>query len=67
MDSRWACGPLAVGKREGRRNEDCELGIDLNYFRYVRHIQVGEPLVPRNFVSESCRGILTLAKHRSQW
>ena len=44
MDSRWSCGRLALGEGDQNRPEDCELGIDLHYFRYVRQIQFGEPL-----------------------
>lgn len=41
MESRWACGPLAMGSRFFRF-EDCDLDISLNYYRYVRQIQIGE-------------------------
>eukprot|EP00904_Undaria_pinnatifida_P008258 jgi/Undpi1/4562/HiC_scaffold_18.g07916.m1 len=39
LDSRWACGPLAAGNRF-YNSEDCEVGINLNYFRYVRQVQI---------------------------
>ena len=41
MDSRWTCGPLAMGSRFFRF-ESCDVDISLNYFRYIRQIQIGE-------------------------
>lgn len=54
MTSRWTCGPLAVGTGVTYRYEFCELGMDLIYFRYIRQIQIGEPLrsMPPNVGSE---------------
>lgn len=46
MSSRWTCGPLAVGTQINSRTEGCELHMNLNHFRYVRQIQIGEPLRP---------------------
>lgn len=54
MSSRWTCGPLAVGTQINSRPEGCELHMNLNHFRYVRQIQIGEPLrsMPRDVRSE---------------
>ena len=40
MDSRWACGPLAAGEVTFN-NELCDIDFSLNFFRYVRQIQLG--------------------------
>lgn len=40
MDSRWSCGPLATGWATAD-SEDCEVDFSLNYYRYVRQIQIG--------------------------
>eukprot|EP00904_Undaria_pinnatifida_P008263 jgi/Undpi1/4567/HiC_scaffold_18.g07921.m1 len=39
MDSRWTCGPLASGSKF-RDDEECDISLSLNYFRYVRQIQI---------------------------
>eukprot|EP00904_Undaria_pinnatifida_P008259 jgi/Undpi1/4563/HiC_scaffold_18.g07917.m1 len=39
MDSRWTCGPLAIGS-SFYRFEDCDLDFSLNYYRYMRQIQL---------------------------
>eukprot|EP00904_Undaria_pinnatifida_P008260 jgi/Undpi1/4564/HiC_scaffold_18.g07918.m1 len=39
MDSRWACGPLSTG-RAGASLEPCDVQFSLNYYRYVRQIQL---------------------------
>ncbi|CAM9499220.1 unnamed protein product [Ectocarpus sp. 4 AP-2014] len=38
MDSRWTCGPLVAGS--DRDSWDCDLEFSLNYFRYIRQIQI---------------------------
>ena len=54
MDSRWTCGPLAIGS-SFYRFEDCDLDFSLNYYRYIRQIQLGEPhLAPTNFDKTPC-------------
>ena len=41
MDSRWSCGPLA--EWSGSRFADgCDIDFSLNYYRYVRQIQLGK-------------------------
>lgn len=40
MDSRWTCGPLVAGSDRSRW--DCDLEFSLNYFRYIRQIQIGK-------------------------
>ena len=54
MASRWSCGPLALGFGD-RYSQGCDLEFDLNYFRYVRQIQIGK--APR---STKCRPVVLL-------
>lgn len=43
MSTRWSCGPMADADEDVFGGvEDCGVEFSLNYFRYVRQIQLGE-------------------------
>lgn len=63
LDSRWSCGPLAIG--ESTFSLDCDNQISLNYYRYVRQIQIAfhlgdEQHVEFSIDAETAQGWMTV-------
>lgn len=64
MNSRWACGPLATAGGSFRFN-NCDVELSLNYYRYVRQLQIGEfPTLPTSRGCSCHGGNSTCCIHR---